>query len=209
VIAESAEIGDRVSIGPGAAIGPGTIIGDDCAIGAGAVVTHAILGKRVALLAGAVIGEAGFGFVPGPDGPTRMPQLGRVIIGDDVEIGANSCVDRGALGDTVIGAGVKIDNLVQIGHNVVIGPMTVIAAQTGISGSVRIGAGVLMGGQVGVAQHLEIGDGAQLAAQSGVMRNVPPGEKWAGAPAKPAKVWFREITLLARLTAQKKQGGHE
>jgi len=208
-IAAGAEIGARCRIGPGAVIGPGVVLGPDCVIGPNAVVSHAVFGARVTLLAGAVVGEAGFGFAPGPEGLVRMPQLGRVIVGDDVEIGANSCVDRGALGDTVVGDGVKIDNLVQVGHNVVIGPMTVIAAQTGISGSVRVGAGVQMGGQVGMAQHLDIGAGAQLAAQSGVMRNVPPGEKWAGTPAKPAKIWFREITLLAGLAAKKQQGGHE
>jgi UDP-3-O-[3-hydroxymyristoyl] glucosamine N-acyltransferase len=207
VIAENAEIGPGASIGPNAVIGPGVLIGADCAVGPNCVVTHAILGARTVLLAGAVIGEAGFGFAVAPEGPVRLPQLGRVLIGDDVEIGANACVDRGTLGDTVIESGVKLDNLIQIGHNVRIGRGTVIAAQTGVSGSVRIGAGVLMGGQVGMAEHLTIGDGAQLAAQSGLMRDVPAGERWAGAPAKPAKKWFREITLLANLAAKNKAGG--
>lgn len=209
VIGAGADIAERCDIGANAVIGPGVVLGPDCAVGPNAVISHAIVGARCAFLAGAVIGDAGFGFVPGPEGLVRMPQLGRVLIGDDVEIGANSTIDRGALGDTEIGAGVKIDNLVQVGHNVRIGPNTVIAAQTGVSGSVTIGAGVMMGGQVGMADHLEIGDGAQLAAQSGVMRNVPPGEKWAGTPAKPAKTWFREITLLARLAATKKTDGHD
>lgn len=209
MVAAGAEIGPRCRLSPGAVVGPGVVLGPGCVVGPNAVVMHALVGARVSFLAGAVIGEAGFGFVPCSDGPVRMPQLGRVIVGDDVEIGANSCIDRGALGDTVIGDGVKIDNLVQIGHNVTIGPGTVIAAQTGISGSVHVGAGVMMGGQVGMADHIEIGAGAQLAAQSGVMRNVPPGEKWAGTPAKSAKVWFREITLLANLAARKKQDGHE
>ncbi|MEQ1931129.1 MAG: UDP-3-O-(3-hydroxymyristoyl)glucosamine N-acyltransferase [Parvularculaceae bacterium] len=208
-IAAGAEIGARAVIGPNAVIGPGVVIGRDCVIGPNAVVTHAVIGARTVLLAGAIVGEAGFGFTPGPDGPVRVPQLGCAIIGDDVEVGANSCIDRGALGDTIIGSGVKIDNLVQIGHNAFVGPHTLIAAQVGLSGSVKVGSGVLMGGQVGMADHIEIGDCAQLAAQSGVMRNVPPGEKWAGAPAKPAKTWFREITLLARLAARRKSDGHE
>ena len=204
IVDPSAEIGDGAVIGPGAIIGPGVVIGAECVVSPRAVVTFAIVGARTRILAGAVIGEAGFGFVLGPEGMVRLPQLGRVLIGRDVEIGANACIDRGALGDTVIADGVKIDNLVQIGHNVRVGRDSVMAAQTGVSGSVRIGAGVLMGGQVGMADHLVIGDGAQLAAQSGVMRDVPPGEKWAGAPAKPAKTWFREITLLATLAAKKR-----
>ena len=133
----------------------------------------------------------------------KVPQLGRVVIGDDVEIGANTTIDRGALADTVIGKGTKIDNLVQIGHNVTLGQYCIIAAQTGISGSCTIGNGVLMGGQVGLADHLNIGDGAQIAAGSGLMHDIPVGEKWGGSPAKPVKQWLREVAALTRLTKRR------
>jgi UDP-3-O-[3-hydroxymyristoyl] glucosamine N-acyltransferase len=206
VVAAGAEIGARARICANAIVGPGVVIGPDAVVGPGAVVMHAIIGARAAVLAGAVIGEAGFGFSPGPEGLVRFPQLGRVVIGADVEIGANSTIDRGALGDTVIADGVKIDNLVQIGHNVRIGPHTVIAALVGVSGSTVIGAGALVGGQVGIAEHLRVGDGAQLAAQSGVMHDVPAGEKWGGSPAKAARVWLREIAALAKFASRKTDG---
>jgi UDP-3-O-[3-hydroxymyristoyl] glucosamine N-acyltransferase len=205
-VGDGAEIGAGAAIGPGAVIGPGVVLAKEARIGANVVISHALIGARTAILSGAVIGEAGFGFVPGPEGLIRVPQLGRVVIGADVEIGANATVDRGALGDTVIGDGVKIDNLVQIAHNVMIGPNTVIAALAGVSGSVRIGAGVLMGGQVGIADHVEIGDRVEIAAQAGIMRDIPAGERWAGTPAKSARQWFREITFLANMAAKKKTG---
>ncbi|MBY0421452.1 MAG: UDP-3-O-(3-hydroxymyristoyl)glucosamine N-acyltransferase, partial [Parvularculaceae bacterium] len=125
-------------------------------------------------------------------------------IGDDVEIGANSCVDRGALGDTVIESGAKIDNLVQIAHNVRIGANSVLAAQTGISGSTTLGRGVMMGGKVGLADHLVIGDGVQIAAGSGVMHDIPKGERWGGSPARPMRQWFRETATLAKLAKVRK-----
>lgn len=205
MIDQSAVLGAGLRIGPFVSIGPGVVLGDGCVINAGVSISHALIGREARILDGARIGQAGFGFVEGKGKLVRVPQLGRVVIGDEVEIGANSTIDRGALGDTIIGRGTKIDNLVQIGHNTRIGKYCVLAAQTGISGSCTIGDGVFMGGQVGLSDHLTIGDGAQIAAGSGLMRNVPSGEKWGGSPARSVKDWLREIATLAKL-ARKKNG---
>jgi UDP-3-O-[3-hydroxymyristoyl] glucosamine N-acyltransferase len=204
VIGAGVEIGRGSVIAPNAVIGAGCRIGRESFVGSGAAVQHALIGDRVIIHGGVQIGQDGFGFVGGPKGAEKMPQLGRVIIQDDVEIGANTTVDRGALTDTVIGAGTKIDNLVQIAHNVKIGRSCLIAGQCGISGSVTLGNGVMLGGRVGLADHLTVGDQAELAASSGVMHNVPSGEQWAGSPARPMKEFFREVVLLKRLLGERK-----
>jgi UDP-3-O-[3-hydroxymyristoyl] glucosamine N-acyltransferase len=189
-----------------AVIGPGVRIGRDCSIGPHASLLHALVGNGVIIHGGARIGQDGFGYAMGPKGHMKVPQTGRVIIQDKVEIGANSTIDRGASRDTVIGEGTKIDNLVQIAHNVVIGRHCVIVAQVGISGSTTLEDFVVLGGQVGVVGHLRIGAGSQIAGSSNIADDVPPGSRWGGTPAKPIRQWFREINTLAAL-AKKKDGG--
>jgi UDP-3-O-[3-hydroxymyristoyl] glucosamine N-acyltransferase len=199
VIGPDAEIGAGTVIGPSAVIGPNVCIGRDCAIGAGATILQALIGDRVIIHPGARIGQDGFGYLPGPQGFQKIPQTRRVIIQDDVEIGANTTIDRGSTRDTVIGEGTKIDNLVQIGHNCAIGRHCVIVSQTGISGSVTVGDFVMMGGQVGIGDHLTIGDGAQLGARTGVISNIPAKARWLGFPAQPAREWWRGIAVLRRM----------
>ncbi len=205
IIGPGAEIGPDVEIGPHAVIGPGVVIGQRSSIAENASVWCALLGSDVKIGAGTVIGGPGFGFAMGSSGLQRIPQLGRVIIGDRVEIGANGCIDRGALADTVVGAGTKIDNLVQIAHNVRIGENCVIAAQAGIAGSAKVGARVQFGGQAGIADHVTIGDDARVAGKAGVMRDVPSGETWGGYPARPMMTWMRETAAMVRAADRKKK----
>jgi len=198
VIGAGVKIGRGTRIAPGAVIGPGVAIGRDGEVGANATVGFALIGDRVRLYAGARIGEAGFGATGGEGGVVDVPQLGRVILQDGVTIGANSCVDRGAWEDTVVGENTKVDNLVHIGHNVRVGRNCVMAAYTGISGSVTIGDGAAFGGRAGVADHVVIGAGARIGAAAGVFREVPAGETWGGYPAQPMKTWLRETAWLSR-----------
>jgi UDP-3-O-[3-hydroxymyristoyl] glucosamine N-acyltransferase len=209
VIGPGAEVGSGSSIGPNAVIGPQVRIGRNCLIGPGVRIAHALIGNRVIIHAGAAIGQDGFGFAVGPRGHMKVPQIGRVIIQDDVEIGANTTIDRGALRDTVVGEGTKIDNLVQIGHNVRIGRHCLIVAQSGISGSTELADFVSVGGQAGFAGHLTVGAGAQIAAQSGVIADVPPQAKLGGTPARIFRDWLRAHIVLDRLvtTARRPRKG--
>jgi UDP-3-O-[3-hydroxymyristoyl] glucosamine N-acyltransferase len=203
IIGPRAEIGAGTVVGAGAVIGAGVRIGRDCAIGAGATISNALIGDRVIVHPGCRIGQDGFGFVMGPDGHLKVPQVGRVIIQNDVEIGANSTIDRGALRDTVIGEGTKIDNLVQIGHNVSIGRHCVIVAQSGLAGSVTVEDFVALGAKAGAKDHVTIGEGAQIAAMGNVGADVPPGARWGGTPAKPMTQWIRELKLIERMATRR------
>ncbi|MDQ8728769.1 UDP-3-O-(3-hydroxymyristoyl)glucosamine N-acyltransferase [Bradyrhizobium sp. LHD-71] len=206
VIGPGAEIGTGTIIGPGAVIGPYVTVGRGCAIGAGTTIACSLIGNAVIVHPGCRIGQDGYGFLPGADGHAKVPQTGRVIIQNDVEIGANTTIDRGALRDTVIGEGTKIDNLVQIAHNVVVGRRCLVTSQVGIAGSVTLGEGVALGARVGINNHVTIGDGAQIAATSIVHDDVPPGARWGGTPAKPVKLWFREMMLLERMAREAATG---
>ncbi len=203
VIQDGAVIGENTLVGPGAVIDRGVTIGTDCIIGAGATLQHCVIGDRVIIHPGVRAGQDGFGFAPGPAGHLKVPQLGRVVIESDVEIGANTTIDRGAGPDTVIGQGSKIDNLVQIAHNVQIGRGCIIVSQVGISGSTHVDDFVMIGGQAGLTGHLTVGKGARIAAQSGVMRDVAPGATIGGSPAKDMRDWLRESAALSRLVRKK------
>ena len=174
-------------------------IGRDCRLGANVTVGFALIGDRVRILSGAVVGEEGFGVAGGRGGAVDVPQLGRVILQDQVTVGANACIDRGAWEDTVVGENTKIDNLVQVAHNVRLGRNCVLAAHTGISGSCNVGDNVMFGGRAGIADHLDIGSGAKIAAAAGVMKDVPAGQIYCGSPARPLRRFMRETAWLARM----------
>jgi UDP-3-O-[3-hydroxymyristoyl] glucosamine N-acyltransferase len=220
VVAPSAVLGERVSVGANAVIedgcrvgddctlGPGVCLGRDCVVGAGTRIHANVtiypgtrIGRGVLIHGGAVIGADGFRFVPGPGGAKKMPQIGTVQIDDHVEIGANTCIDRASFGVTHIQAGAKLDNLVHVGHNCVVGPHSLLAAQCGLSGSVTLGQGVMLGGQVGVADHLRLADGARIGGQSGVMQDVPVGQKraWFGTPARPMRDFLEDAAAVRKL----------
>ena len=203
VVGARAEIGARCRIGPLSVIGDGVVLGPDCRIGSHVSISHALLGTRVRVFPGARIGQAGFGFAISEGTFISVPQLGRVILEDDAEIGANTTIDRGSLHDTVIGAGSRLDNLVQIGHNVRLGRCCVIVAQAGISGSTILEDFVMLGGQAGLTGHLRIGQGARIGAQAGVMADVPAGAEVVGSPAQPVRSFFREVAAVRRLVRER------
>ena len=209
VIGGGAEIGPRCRIGPHAVVGDGVVLGPDCRIGPHASVSHALVGARVYVYPGARIGQEGFGFAITTEGFHSVPQLGRVVLEDDVEVGANSTIDRGSLHDTFIGAGSRLDNLVQIGHNVRLGRGCVIVSQAGISGSTILEDHVMLGGQAGLTGHLRIGRGARIGAQAGVMADVSAGADVVGSPAQPVRAFFREVAAIRRLVRERAQRTRE
>jgi UDP-3-O-[3-hydroxymyristoyl] glucosamine N-acyltransferase len=203
LVEAGAEIGARCRIGPFAAVGAGVLLGPDCRVGAHASLSHAILGARVYVYPGARIGQEGFSFAATKSGFLSVPHLGRVVLEDDVEVGANTTIDRGSTGDTVIGAGSRLDNLVQIGHNVRLGRCCVVVAQVGIAGSTVLEDFVQVGGQAAMAGHLNIGKGARIGAQAGVISDVPRGAALVGSPAQPRQEFFRQVAALKRLVRRR------
>ena len=200
VIGAGARLGDRVTVMAGSVVGAGVFVGDDTTLHPDVVLyPGAQIGSRVILHAGVRIAVDGFGYVPGPGGHEKIPHVGRCIIGDDVEIGANSTLDRGSVDDTVVGPGTKIDNLVQIGHNCRIGARCLLMSQVGVAGSMHVEDDVILAGQVGLAGHFTVGRGARIAAQSGVMADVPAGATYFGYPARPHREALRAVAVLYRL----------
>jgi UDP-3-O-[3-hydroxymyristoyl] glucosamine N-acyltransferase len=204
VIGPHAQIGAGTLIGAHAVIGPGVRIGSDCAIGPNSTVTHAHVGDRVIIHSGCDIGEDGFGYLQQAERHIKIPQVGSVVIHDDVEIGSGTKIDRGGMRDTVIGEGTKIDNLCQIGHNCVVGRHCIIVAQCGLSGSVTIEDFVILGPRTGIIPHITVGKGAITAGRSTIYADIPAGESWGGFPAKPRRQWLREVVALERLAAREK-----
>ncbi len=202
VIGSRAQVGPRCRIGAGAVLGESVVLGADCRIGEHVSLSHALLGDRVVVYPGARIGQDGFGFAMDRGAFLSVPQLGRVILEDDVEVGANTTIDRGSLHDTRIGAGSRLDNLVQIGHNVRLGRGCVIVALAGISGSTILEDHVMVAGQAGFAGHLRIGRRARIGAQAGVMSDVAEGADVVGSPAQPAREFFRHVAVLRRLVRE-------
>jgi UDP-3-O-[3-hydroxymyristoyl] glucosamine N-acyltransferase len=200
VVDEGAVIGPRTVVGPGCVVARGARVGADCLLHPRVVVEHGcVVGDRCILQAGAVVGGDGFGFASVAGVHHKVPQVGRAVLEDDVELGANTTVDRGSLGDTVVGRGSKVDNLVMIAHNVRLGQGCILAAQVGLAGSTHLGRYVVMGGQSGMAGHLEIGDGAQIAAKAAVFKDLAGGQLYSGIPARPFREWTRSQAAVARL----------
>ena len=206
VVGEGAVIGARTQLAHGVVVGDGVVIGEDCVLHANVTLyPGTILGDRVQIQSGAVLGGDGFGYVYRDGAHQKIPHVGRCIIESDVEIGANSTIDRGSVGDTVVGAGTKIDNLVQLGHNVRLGKLCLLMSQVGISGSTRVGNGVIIAGQAGLAGHITIGDGARIAGQAGVFGDIPAGQTWSGYPARPHREALRSQAAAHKLAGLLKQ----
>ena len=206
-IASLVFIGDRVRLDDGVTVMPGCYLGDEVYLGAGTLIYPNVtilercrLGRNCIVHSGTVIGADGFGFIPTPAGNEKIPQLGTVVIEDEVEIGANCTIDRGALGETRVGRGVKIDNLVHLAHNVAVGEHSLLVAQVGVSGSTKLGQRVILAGQVGVVGHLELGDGVRVGAKSGVAHSVPAGQDVSGIPAFPQRQWLQSMAILPKLS---------
>jgi UDP-3-O-[3-hydroxymyristoyl] glucosamine N-acyltransferase len=204
-IGDRCRIEDRVTLYPGVYVGEDSVIGEDSVLHPNVTIySGSVLGKRVILHSGVVIGADGFGYVKDGKKNVKIPQVGKVIIEDDVEVGANSTIDRAALGETIIRRGVKIDNLVQVAHGVEIGEDSIIVAQVGIAGSTKIGKNVILAGQVGVIDHLEIGDNVIVGSQSGVGQNLPADQVFSGSPAVPHREWLRMVATLPKLSEMRK-----
>ena len=199
-VGDNAEIGDNTSLHPHATVGSGAKIGHDCILYPNVTVYHDCrVGNRCILHAGSVVGADGFGFAPSPEGYEKIPQIGIVVLEDNVEIGANTCIDRATMGATIIRKGVKLDNLIQIAHNVEVGSHTVMASQVGIAGSTKVGEWCMFGGQVGVAGHIKVGNKVNMGAQSGVHSSIKDGEALIGTPPMPLKGYFKSSAVFRKL----------